>query len=193
MTNELKPDVVLVTGDLFDGSIPVEEEMLAPLDKLEAPSYFSTGNHEEYEGLDYVRTTIRHLEMKLLDSELVEFKGVQIVGVNDRQSIPKDLSLDSILSGLAIDQSKPAILMYHTPVEWEAARKNGIDLMLSGHTHAGQVFPFNFLVRIFFKYVRDLYQEDGKYLHVTPGTGTWGPPMRLGSRNQVTLIKLKKE
>jgi predicted MPP superfamily phosphohydrolase len=193
LTNQQNPDFVLVTGDLFDGSIPVKEEMLKPLDGLKADSYFSTGNHEEYEGLDFVRRTVKNLKMKLLDSELVVHDGVQIIGVNDRQSIPKEITLDSILSGINIDANLPSLLMYHTPVEWEAARKHGIDMMLSGHTHAGQVLPFNFAVRIFFKYVNGLYKKEGKFLHVTPGTGTWGPPMRLGSRNQVTTIKLKPQ
>ena len=193
LTNKQNPDFILMTGDLFDGSIPVKEEMLKPLDDLEADSYFSTGNHEEYEGLDFVRRTIKNLKMKLLDSEMIVHDGIQIIGVNDRQSIPKNISLDSILSGIDINPDVPALLMYHTPVEWEAARKHNIEIMLSGHTHAGQVFPFNFAVRIFFKYVNGWYKKDGKFLHITPGTGTWGPPMRLGSKNQVTVIKLKPQ
>lgn len=190
MSNDLEPDLVLMTGDLFDGSEPIHEEMLRPLNDLRVPTYFSMGNHEEYEGLQYVRETINNLDMQLLDSEVVEAKGLQIIGVNDRQSIPKEIMLDDILAKLVYDRSKPTVLMYHTPVEWSAARKHGIDLMLSGHTHNGQIYPFNWIVRTSFKYINGLYEEEGKFLHVSPGTGTWGPPMRLGSRNQVSLLRL---
>lgn len=189
-TNELNPDIVLMTGDLFDGSEPIHEEMLRPLDWLNAPTYFSTGNHEEYEGLQNVYKTIQNLKMKLLNSKVVYEKNIQIVGVNDRQSISRDVTLDSILERLNIDKERPTVLMYHSPVEWKAARKHGINLMLSGHTHNGQIYPFNLLVRLRFKYVNGLYTENGKHLHVSPGTGTWGPPMRLGSRNQITVIDL---
>lgn len=189
-TNALQPDIVLMSGDLFDGSASIHEEMLSPLDNLVAPAYFSTGNHEEYEGLSLVRATIKNLKMRLLDSEMEICNGVQIIGINDRQSLPKDQSLKTILPTINYDKQKPVILMYHTPVEWEEAREHGVDLMLSGHTHNGQIFPFTILVRLAYKHIKGLYEVAGQYLHVTPGTGTWGPPMRLGSRNQVTLLKL---
>lgn len=190
LTNEAKPDLVLVTGDLFDGSAPVYPEMLQALDTLTAPSYFSHGNHEEYEGLGLVKETVKDLDMQLLENQLVEWRGLQIVGVNDRQSL-RNTSLDAVLSGLPLDATKPTILMYHTPSDWEMARAHGVDVMLSGHTHNGQIYPFTLLVRLAFPYINGLYEEAGKYLHVTPGTGTWGPPMRLGSRNQVTVLRLE--
>lgn len=189
LSNEMKPDLVLMSGDLFDGSAPIHESMLRPLDEFIAPCYFSHGNHEEYEGLNLVKETVLQLKLQLLDNKLVEWNDIQIVGVNDKLSL-KDRTVDDVLRELPIKKEKPTILMYHTPVEWEMARAHGVDLMLSGHTHNGQIFPFTVLVRFAFKYVRGLFKEDGKYLHVTPGTGTWGPPMRLGSRNQVTLLKL---
>jgi predicted MPP superfamily phosphohydrolase len=181
---------VLVTGDLFDGSAPIEEEILLPLNELNAPSYFSNGNHEEYEGLVKVRDTIANLDMQLLDNQVVTTGGLQIIGVNDRQSIPKSQTLGSILDGLELEKDVPTLLMYHSPTEWDDAKQRGIALMLSGHTHNGQVYPFNLLVRMAFKYVNGLYQDGEHYLHVSPGTGTWGPPMRLGSRNQITLLSL---
>ncbi len=190
-TNELKPDLVLITGDLFDGSAPIDEEILTPLNNLSAPSFFSNGNHEEYEGLELVRNTVQNLDLQLLENSFVTHSGLQIIGVNDRQSLPKDQTLDVILASLDLNPVLPSILMYHTPVEWEAARKHNIDLTLSGHTHNGQVYPFTLLVRMAFKYINGLYEEDGKYIHVSPGTGTWGPPMRLGSKNQITILNLE--
>lgn len=190
LVNDTKPDVVLITGDLFDGSVSIDETMLQPLNDLVAPVYFSTGNHEGYEGLDHVRSTMSRLDVTLLENTATTFNGLRIVGVHDRQSLPRTTTLDSILESLGIDAREPTILMYHTPVEWAAARARGVGLMLSGHTHNGQIFPFMLLVRLFFRHVKGLYEKDEKYLHVSPGTGTWGPPMRLGSTNQVTILTL---
>lgn len=189
-TNAEKPDLVLITGDLFDGSVAIDESILSPLNDLIAPVYFSTGNHEGYEGLDHVREAMSRLDVTLLENAVAEFRGVRIVGVHDRQSLPRTTTLDAMLSSLGVTGEVPTLLMYHTPVEWAAARAHGVALMLSGHTHNGQVFPFTLLVRLFYRHVKGLYRIDEHYLHVSPGTGTWGPPMRLGSTNQVTLITL---
>ncbi len=190
-TNALHPDIILITGDLFDGSAPIDEEILTPLNELKAPSFFSNGNHEEYEGLTRVKDTIRNLDLQLLDNTMVEWEGIQLIGVNDRQSL-HGTSLEGVLGSIQIDEHKPTLLMYHSPSDWNVARKHGVDLMLSGHTHNGQIYPFNVLVRLFFNYMNGIYTEEGKHLHVSPGTGTWGPPMRLGSRNQITLLHLRQ-
>jgi len=190
-TNSKKPDLVLITGDLFDGSAPIQPETIASLKDLQAPTYITHGNHEFYEGLDYVRNTLKSLDLNLLEDSAVEIAGVQVLGLNDGKSIPRDQSLGEILNSLPTSTTgTPRILMYHTPIEWEEARAHEVNLMLSGHTHNGQIFPFTLLVKLAFPYINGLYEEDGKYLHVSPGTGTWGPPMRLGSRNQITIINL---
>jgi len=99
--------------------------------------------------------------------------------------------MENVLSSLKIDMEKPSIMLYHLPREIKTVAKAGIGLQLSGHTHAGQMFPFNYLVRLMFKYMHGIYKYDGTYLHVSSGTGTWGPPMRLGSRCEITVIILK--
>jgi len=191
LTNETKPDIDLITGDLFDGSAPIDEPILRPLNDLVAPTYFSTGNHEMYEGMDHVRTTLGHLSLSFLENAVTNFQGVRIVGANDRQILPRGTTLGAVLTSLNIQSdSTPTILLYHTPVEWTDARTHGVSLMLSGHTHNGQIFPFNLLVRVFYRYVCGLYKKDDTFLHVSPGTGTWGPPMRLGSSCQVTILNL---
>lgn len=188
-TNTLHPDIVLITGDLFDGSAPIEKEILTPLDKLTAKSFFSNGNHEMYEGLDMVRDTIAELDLQLLENARVEYRGVEIIGINDRQSLRKGDNLGTMLDAFP-PKTLPRLVMYHTPVDWDIAKEYGVDGMFSGHTHNGQIFPFTLLVRIFFPHIQGMYEDAGTFLHVSPGTGTWGPPMRLGSRNQITLIEL---
>ncbi len=93
---------------------------------------------------------------------------------------------------MEIDKSKPSILMYHVPTEIKAASESGISLLLSGHTHKGQFFPFTILGRLVFPYFNGIYNYEDTQVYVSQGTGTWGPPMRLGSRSEITLIKLKK-
>ncbi|MCB9812760.1 metallophosphoesterase [Candidatus Nomurabacteria bacterium] len=188
-TNAAKSDLVLITGDLFDGSAPIDTSILSPLNDLEAPSYFSNGNHEEYEGLKLVSDTVGPLDLTLLANEKIDWQGIQLVGVNDRQSL-RNTSLAEVLDSLELVPGAPTILMYHSPSDWAVARERGVGLMLSGHTHNGQIWPFTLLVKLAFPYINGLYAEEGKSLHVTPGTGTWGPPMRLGSHNQVTVLHL---
>jgi predicted MPP superfamily phosphohydrolase len=91
---------------------------------------------------------------------------------------------------LPIDRTRPSILMFHVPVGIEDAVKAGIHLQLSGHTHNGQLFPFTLFAKMLYGHVRGLYTINGMRLYVSPGTGTWGPPMRIGSSNEITLIHL---
>ena len=189
-TNSLNPDIILITGDTIDGSAPIHPHMLAAIDDLKAPVFLILGNHEFYEGLENVLRVLKTTKIHILRDELVETQGIQIIGVD--YSYEKN-HLDDVLSKLDIDASKPSILMYHVPGEPKAANKAGIDLQISGHTHKGQLFPFNFLGRIVFPYFNGLYEFNGTKVYVSPGTGTWGPPMRFGSRNEITQIKLKKD
>ena len=94
------------------------------------------------------------------------------------------------LAHLDLDQEAFKILLYHRPDGLEAAAACGIDLMLTGHTHAGQIIPFNLVVKRFFAHIRGLATYGPTTLYVSPGTGTWGPVMRLGSRSEITCFDL---
>ncbi|MFH0978091.1 MAG: metallophosphoesterase [Candidatus Woesearchaeota archaeon] len=189
-TNALNPDMVLITGDLVDGSGPLSYEMLQPLEGLKAKTFFTTGNHEEYEGLDKVLPLVQRTGVQILRNELANYKGIQIVGIdNPGEGFRRN---NSEISQIKINKSKAAILMFHPPSGLEDAQAAGISLQLSGHTHNGQIIPFNLLSRLAFPRVQGLYEYKGTYLYTTYGTGTWGPPMRLGSSNEIVLLKLKK-
>ena len=188
-TNDLKPDIVLVTGDTVDGSAKIHPGMFNAIEKIKAPVFLIMGNHEYYEGLENVLNVLNTLDITILRDEIVEIQDIQIIGID--YSYTKN-HLKHTLSKLKIDKSKPSILMYHLPSELDAANQAGIDLQISGHTHKGQLFPFNLLGRLVFPYFSGLYNYDQTKLYVSQGTGTWGPPMRLGSKNEITLIKLKK-
>lgn len=189
-TNELNPDMVLITGDTIDGSAPLYPYMFNATDNLKAPIFLVIGNHEVYEGLENVLKILKTTNINILRDEMIEIQNIQIIGV--------DYSFDGnhlkrVLSSLKIDRSKPSILMYHVPTGMEIVNDAGINFQISGHTHKGQFFPFNFMGRLVFPYFNGLYEYNGTKLYVSSGTGTWGPPMRLGSKNEITLIKLKKE
>ena len=189
-TDALNPDLVLITGDLVEGTVGLHPSMFDSINKLKAKIFFITGNHDMYEGLESVFEVLKTTNINILRDEVVEFEGLQIVGVN--YSTHRN-HLKTVLPELNIDKSKPSLLMYHVPVEVESANEAGIDLQLSGHTHKGQIFPLNFLGKLVFPYFNGLYNYNGTQLYVSPGTGTWGPPMRSGSRSEITLINLKKK
>lgn len=187
--NELQPDIVLITGDMVDGSAAVRPGMFDELKKIKSKVYFVTGNHETYEAdLADVLKIISSSGVEILDNRVVEFKGVQIVGVSYNM---KRGHLREELSKLNIDKEKPAILMYHEPRDGAVAQDFGIDLMLSGHTHDGQIDPFNLPVKAAYRHSRGLYELGAMRWYISPGTGTWGPPMRLGSKNTITLFELQ--
>ncbi len=189
-TDALNPNLVLITGDLVEGTVGLHPSMFDSINELKVPVLFITGNHDMYEGLESVFEVLKTTKIRVMKDEIIEFEGLQVVGVNysyERNRLKK------VLSQLNIDKSKPSILLYHVPTEIEAANEAGIDLQLSGHTHKGQMFPFNFLGRLLFPYFNGLYNYNGTQLYVSPGTGTWGPPMRSSSRSEITVINLKKK
>lgn len=188
-TNKLNPDMVFITGDMVDGSARLHKHTFEAINRLNVPAFFVTGNHETYEGLDEVFRVLGCTNLKILQGDMVEYKGIQIIGVG--YSFEKD-HLKNSLSMLEIKEEEPSILLYHLPRELEDASEAGIDLQLSGHTHNGQMIPFNFLVKLMFPYISGLYKYNETQLYVSQGTGTWGPPMRLGSNCEITLIALKK-
>jgi len=186
-TNKLDPDIVMITGDMVDASARLHSNMFSDFNKLRAPIYFVTGNHEVMEETDKVYELFNDTKIRILRNEAVNFNGIQIIGIEyseDKGHLGKELE------NMKIDKTKPTVLMYHSPQGMEAAKKAGIDLQLAGHTHNGQIFPFNFLVKIIYQHTKGLYDLEGMFLYVSPGTGTWGPYMRLGSKNEITLLNL---
>lgn len=188
-TNALHPNLVLITGDLLDPAGRLSTESIAPLNDLAAPVYWITGNHERYAGLEKVMAILEETPVVPLRNEAAEFDGIQLIGIDDSEDRRQ---VERVLPTIAFDPDTFSILMYHQPEGAEAAAKAGVDLMLSGHTHNGQIWPFNWLVRSRFQYLKGLHTTDGMQFYVSTGSGTWGPPMRLGSRNQIILIRLKK-
>ncbi len=185
-TNEQNPDIVCITGDMFDGIGPVTRHTVEPLKQLRAETFFVGGNHEKYAGPAAVAEILAGTSVRVLRNEVLRTHGIQLAGVDypereNRKTNPE-------VRQLPIDPELPCVLLYHSPAGLEDARAAGVDLQLSGHTHAGQLFPFNLLTMLFYPRLSGLYLVDGLYLHVSPGTGTWGPPMRVGSNSEITVL-----
>ena len=183
--NELQPDYVLITGDLIDFA-GISRAELAPLGEFDAPAYFAIGNHERYVDLAAIDERLRSLGVKVLRDQAAIDGPFQFIGVDD---VDQAARIAAPLSRIALSKDHYGVLLYHRPDGFDAAVERGIPLTLSGHTHAGQLVPFNFLVRRIYPRIRGLYEANGSRLYVSPGTGTWGPVLRIGSRSEITLFE----
>ncbi|MGV8143793.1 MAG: metallophosphoesterase [Methanothermobacter sp.] len=184
---DLDPEIVFITGDIFDGTAKLPDDILNDFNRIKVPILFIMGNHDFYQGLNEVAHFMSTTPIKILNNQTFEFRGLQIIGVPfswDREH------LEESLKNIAYDHNSTNLLLYHLPREFKAAKDAGVDLQLSGHTHAGQFFPFNYFVKLMFPYLRGLYEDQGSFLYVSQGTGTLLPPMRLGSRCEITLINI---
>jgi len=184
--NDLQPDYTLITGDLIDMH-GIDEKSLAPLGELSSPTLFCIGNHERYVDLEAICERLRNLGIEVLRNASVVKNDLQFVGIDDAER--KD-QVGRELARFTPAEDTYKVLLYHRPDGAQDAADWGADLMLTGHTHRGQIFPFNFLVKKVFPRLYRMYEIDDMRLYVSPGTGTWGPVMRLGSKCEITLFRL---
>lgn len=189
-TAALNPDGIFITGDLIDPQGHLPPDVLMPLRQLRAPIYWISGNHERYFGLEKAAALLKQAPVIPLRNEAEEWNGIQLVGIDDSDD---PACVEDVLRRLQPPTDTFTILLYHQPEGYKAAAQAGVDLMLCGHTHNGQIWPFNWVVRSRFQYLKGLHAIDGMHLYISTGSGTWGPPMRLGSRNQITLIRLQAD
>jgi uncharacterized protein len=183
--NALEPDYVLITGDLIDFA-GISRIELAPLGTFKAPALFAIGNHERYVDLAAIDERMRSLGVTVLRDEAVTRGPFQFIGIDD---VDVAARIAAPLGRIDLSQDHYGVLLYHRPDGFEASAARGIPLMLAGHTHAGQLIPFNFLVKRIYPRIRGLYELNGSRLYVSPGTGTWGPILRIGSRSEITLLE----
>ena len=187
MVNALDPDAVFVTGDLVD-LMGLPEDALDPVGVLSAPVFFAIGNHERYVGSDAVCERLEALGVTVLRNAQAEWGAMRIVGIDDAEARDQ---VARVLEGIGDrGETRFTILMYHRPDGLEDAARAGIDLMLCGHTHNGQIVPFDRIVKCYFPRIAGRYDAGATVLYVSPGTGTWGPTMRLGSSNEITVFEL---
>lgn len=190
----LRPDVLVVTGDLVDHDAALAEPLVPQLRRLRARLgvWGVLGNHEFYAGLPKSVQVFEAAGIRLLRDRAEEIApGLVMAGVDDL-SARRQFGVD----GQPVDRallSRPAgttIFLCHSPWQAERASELGVNLMLSGHTHSGQIWPFTYLVRLVYPYVAGRFGVNGMTLIVSRGTGFWGPPMRLFRPGEITVITL---
>jgi len=195
--NALNPDIVVITGDLIDVDVSGAKEPLGELAKLSSKygTYFIVGNHEYFHGIEKIISAVKSLGIRVLENENVyigeEDRGFNLVGVYDLMGYRTKEYIPDLSQALHGVKASPTLLLAHQPLFIHEVY-DGIDLMLSGHTHGGQLFPFRFLVKLQQPYISGLHQHNKNLqVYVNRGTGFWGPPMRLGASSEITEIIIK--
>ncbi len=195
--NSLNPDIVLLPGDVVDEDLgPVIRQNLGEtLRKIKSRYgvFGITGNHEYIGGVGQACRYLEEHGIKMLRDGFAEINGVYIIGREDR-SIKQFTGklrkpLEEIMKG--IDKSKPVILMDHQPVRLIEAETNGVDFQLSGHTHHGQLWPFNLITKKVYSLSWGYMKKGNTQYYVSCGAGTWGPPIRTGNRPEILLIEFR--
>ena len=198
VVKQARPDLLVSTGDLLDISFHNPDDDTAILASIDAPlgKFAVLGNHEFYAGLDSSIAFHEAAGLRLLRQEAVLAGGRVLVAGMDDPGDPHPRAKGAVNEGAILPPAHdrpPTILLKHRP-QVDPASPGRFDVQLSGHTHGGQIFPFSLLVGLSFTYVTGLHSVgEGSFIYVTRGTGTWGPPMRLFARPEVTLIKLQPD
>jgi predicted MPP superfamily phosphohydrolase len=188
----LQPDAVLISGDLFDGTTADLAHLVAPWRNYSAPRgvFYITGNHDEFAERSIYLNAVRDTGVRVLNNEKIDIDDLQIVGVHDSE-LSDATELRRILRHAHIDPQRPSILLAHRPENLAVAEEAGISLMLSGHTHKGQLWPWTLLVRRIYGPFAYGLQRLNKLQVTSSGAGTWGPPLRVGTISEIVLIRFE--
>ncbi len=190
--NAQHPSAVFVTGDLFDGGGLELDKLADPLNQLQSTygTFYITGNHETYVGVEKSLQALANIRLKILRDEKVEVEGLQILGIeyplpNQKKDVGPALAL--------LDRNRPNIVLYHEPKFINEFRAAGAHLVLCGHTHVGQMWPFGYITRkVYHGYDYGLHTEGTFNQYTSSGVGTWGPPMRTGNRPEIVVLMLER-
>lgn len=200
-TKALNPDVIFNTGDLFDSRYALADDALAAFKTISVPHYFVEGNHDIYVGADKVKQLAKNAGLIVLENQVTNFGELQVVGLNymmpdkeafDLHPVEGD-TIKDVLPRLMIDESKPTLILHHSPSGAKYMDGRKMNLLLSGHTHGGQVFPFTLMADALFDHNRGLRKHGGLWINVSEGVGTFFTPLRLGTRSEVILVRLVPE
>ncbi|HCC62294.1 MAG TPA: serine/threonine protein phosphatase [Pseudomonas sp.] len=196
--NGLSPDLIVITGDLVDGSVADLADDIAPLAQLSAlhGTYVVTGNHEYYSGADSWISEFERLGMAVLLNSHVQLEHgdarMVLAGIADYSAElfrPSHRS-DPVAAFAGAPDDVPRLLLAHQPRSAKAALEVGCDLQLSGHTHGGQFWPWMHFVRWQQPWVAGLQRVGEMQIYISRGTGYWGPPLRFGAPSEITRIRL---
>jgi predicted MPP superfamily phosphohydrolase len=191
MASALRPDIVFIPGDLFDGTEVDLDHLVMPFKELNARfgTYFTTGNHEEFGGTAEKVHAIARAGIRVMQGEKITVDGLQIAGVSWGDSL-SPMRLQAVLERMKFDPNEASILLNHMPSRLPLVERAGVSLQVSGHTHGGQVFPFTWMTRrVFGRFTYGLHRFGTLQVYTSTGAGTWGPPMRVGTNPEIVLIQ----
>jgi len=198
----INPDVVFNTGDMFyygKGDFDKINNVLSAFLTLNIPHYFVYGNHDEQIGVQKVVKQMEDINAIVLLNEIAHFRELQIIGLenmlqDENASSPHAKSgletIKSVMEKLPIEESRPTIVLHHRPDGVKYMQEKGADLLLAGHTHAGQIFPSTLIHKLLYKYNHGLYKYKTMNIYVSAGIGTIFSPVRLGTSSEMTFIRL---
>ncbi|KUP23025.1 metallophosphoesterase [Paenibacillus sp. DMB5] len=197
--NRMEPDIILLAGDVLDDSIEpfIRNGMSLQLKQLKARYgvYAVLGNHEYYGGsIAQYTEVMAGIGIRVLQDEVAEAGGVYIAGRKDKTAESMQggrMSVQALLEGL--DHTRPILMMDHQPTGFDIAAKTGVDVLLSGHTHRGQIAPNHWITRRLFELDWGYLLKDKLHVIVSSGYGTWGPPIRLASRSELIRLEVLLE
>jgi uncharacterized protein len=204
---DLKPDIVFLAGDLYDGTAADFERLAEPWKQLTTSEtagtsasqsactplgvYYIAGNHEEFYSHAEYHGPLVAAGVRELNNQKVEVDGLQLIGVHYADATRPE-RYRQILRHAVLDRNRASILLLHAPVHLEVAEAEGISLQLSGHTHGGQFFPYTWIAgRVWGKFIHGLQRTGNLQIYVNYGAGTWGPPLRVGTFAEIVLIKFE--
>jgi hypothetical protein len=193
LANSLRPDVVFIPGDLFDGTKVDPDRIVAPFKRLTPPYgiFFATGNHDEFGNVARYSAALTRAGIRVLSDEKVDIDGLQVLGISYGDTTHL-IRMHALLESLHPDPARSSILLNHAPNRLPLVEQAGISLQLSGHTHGGQMFPFTWITRrIFGRFTYGLHQFGALHVYTSCGAGTWGPPMRVGTHPEIVLLQFK--
>lgn len=194
LVKQEKPDAVVITGDLLDGTDGDMDQLMSYIGRIQSPLgvYFTSGNHDYYAGQEKLEADLEKVGIHVLANGFVDLEGLQLAGINYAFQVKKPDYLKVISSWDGYSENKPTILLHHIPDNLSAFSVAGIDLVLSGHTHRGQLFPFGLITdTVFAGYDHGLNLFGDMQVYTSSGAATWGPPMRTSSDSEVVMITLK--
>ena len=193
--NNMNPDGVIIAGDLVDEDITpvIKYNMGRYLSELKTPVFAVTGNHEYIGGVEKSLNYLQQFNIRYLRDEWVEWKGITLAGREDkdrerftgnpRKSV-KDLLNET-------DRDRPIVLIDHQPVEMDEKQEAGVDFTISGHTHNGQNWPLNYIANASFRVSSGYALLGNMHVFVSSGVGSWGPPVRFGTRPEIVQMDLE--
>jgi len=198
--NSARPDFIVITGDLTETKAALKDGILEPLADFDCPAFFVEGNHDHYTGIEGVLKIIGKQNIRTLHNEVIETHGIQLIGLDylnpDEETVDmmhlsgKKDTVKSALSKMQLNHDMPTILITHNPTGINYAEAAGVDLMIAGHTHRGQIFPFSIFAKMLFQFFGGLHQHGNMQIFISGGVGGIVARMRLGSFNEINLLRL---